>query len=431
MSGNGKPVGVAVLGLGNVGSEVVRIIEQSADDLAARVGAPLALRGIGVRRVADDRGVPVELLTDNIEELVSREDVDIVVEVMGPVEPSRKAILAALEHGKSVVTANKALLATSTGELAQAAENAHVDLYFEAAVAGAIPVIRPLTQSLAGDTVVRVAGIVNGTTNYILTKMTREGSSFDEVLAEAQKLGYAESDPTSDVDGFDSMYKLAILASIAFSTPIRLENIQREGIRGVTARDIEYARELGHVIKLVALARQHDDGSLELRVHPALLDNEHPLANVNEVFNAVLVRGDAVGDVMFYGRGAGAGPTGSAVVGDLIEAARNIASGGRARVHHEPTAASKMRAFADFETRFYVRTQVPDQPGMLAQIATTFGQQGVSLESIVQKKTDGGLAEIVWMTHRTAQRNMDNSLAAFKELEAVREVSALLRVEGD
>ena len=428
-----KHINIGILGLGTVGCGTLDVLRRNAEIIAPRAGCELHVKRIATKNPAKPRPIPIDksLVTGDVDAILNDPEIHIVAELIGGVDPARDYVMRAIAAGKSVVTANKELIAKHGVEIVDAAEKAGVDFLFEGSVGGGIPLISPLRESLAANRVLELTGIVNGTTNYILTKMTREGSSFDEVLAEAQKLGYAEGDPTADVDGFDSMYKLAILASIAFSTPISLDNIQREGIRGVTARDIEYARELGHVIKLVALARQHDDGSLELRVHPALLNNEHPLANVNEVFNAVLVRGDAVGDVMFYGRGAGGGPTGSAVVGDIIEAARNIASGGRARVHHEPNAAPQMRPFADFETRFYVRTQVPDQPGMLAQIATTFGQQGVSLESIVQKKTDGGLAEIVWMTHRTAQRNMDNSLAAFKELEAVREVSALLRVEGD
>ena len=275
MSGEVKPVGVAVLGLGNVGSEVVRIIEQSAGDLAARIGAPLVLRGIGVRRVSDDRGVPLELLTDNIEELVSRDDVDIVVEVMGPIEPSRKAILAALEHGKSVVTANKALLAQSTGELAQAAENARVDLYFEAAVAGAIPVIRPLTQSLAGDTVLRVAGIVNGTTNYILSAMDSTGATYEDALADASALGYAEADPTADVEGYDAAAKAAILASIAFHTRVTADDVYREGITKVSSDDFESAKALGCTIKLLSICERittdEDQQRVSARVYPALV----------------------------------------------------------------------------------------------------------------------------------------------------------------
>ena len=256
MNGDEKPVGVAVLGLGNVGSEVVRIIEESASDLTARIGAPLVLRGVGVRRVAADRGVPVEMLTDDIDELVSRDDVDIVVELMGPVEPARKAILTALEQGKSVVTANKALMAQSTGELAQAAEHAHVDLYFEAAVAGAIPVIRPLTQSLAGDTVLRVAGIVNGTTNYILSEMDSTGADYAEALADASALGYAEADPTADVEGYDAAAKAAILASIAFHTRVTADDVYREGITKITPADFASARALGCTIKLLSICER-------------------------------------------------------------------------------------------------------------------------------------------------------------------------------
>ncbi len=308
MSTDEKPVGVAVLGLGNVGSEVVRIIGESADDLAARVGAPLVLRGIGVRRVADDRGVPVDLLTDDIDTLVSRDDVDIVIEVMGPVEPSRKAILSALEHGKSVVTANKALLSVSTGELAQAAENAHVDLYFEAAVAGAIPVIRPLTQSLAGDTVQRVAGMVNGTTNYILSEMDSTGAAYEKALADASALGYAEADPTADVEGYDAAAKAAILASIAFHTRVTADDVYREGITKISPEDFVSARALGCTIKLLSICERitTDDGQQQVsaRVYPALVPLEHPLATVNGAFNAVVVEAEAAGRLMFYGQGA-------------------------------------------------------------------------------------------------------------------------------
>src|SRR6201993_840351 len=328
MNGDEKPVGVAVLGLGNVGSEVVRIIEDSAQDLAARVGAPLVLRGIGVRRVAADRGVPVGLLTDNIEELVSRGDVDVVVEVMGPVEPSRKAILSALEHGKPVVTPNKALLSVSTGELAQAAENAHVDLYFEAAVAGAIPVIRPLTQSLAGDTVQRVAGIVNGTTNYILSEMDSTGADYERALADASALGYAEADPTADVEGFDAAAKAAILASLAFHTPVTAADVHREGITEVTATDILSARALGRVVKLLAIC-ERCDGGVSVRVHPAMIPRSHPLGSVSEAYNAVFVEAESAGRLMFYGAGAGGTPTASAVLGDIVAVARNRLAGTR------------------------------------------------------------------------------------------------------
>src|SRR6201988_1209320 len=307
MNNDEKPVGVAVLGLGNVGSEVVRIIEDSASDLAARIGAPLQLRGIGVRRVADDRGVPVGLLTDNIEELVSRNDVDVVVELMGPVEPARKAILSALEQGKSVVTANKALMAVSTGELAQAAEHAHVDLYFEAAVAGAIPVIRPLTQSLAGDSGVRVAGIVNGTTNYILSEMDSTGADYKSALADASALGYAEADPTADVEGYDAAAKAAILASIAFHTRVSADDVYREGITKVTAADFASARALGRTIKLLSICERITtaDGQerVSARVYPALVPLTHTLAAVTGAFNAVVVEAEAAGRLGFSGHG--------------------------------------------------------------------------------------------------------------------------------
>ncbi len=312
MNSQENPVGVAVLGLGNVGSQVVRIIEHSADDLAARIGAPLVLRGVGVRRVAADRGVPVDLLTDNIDELVAREDVDIVVELMGPVEPARKAILSALEHGKSVVTANKALLSKSTGELAQAAESAHVDLYFEAAVAGAIPVIRPLTQSLAGDTVQRVAGIVNGTTNYILSEMDSTGADYDAALADASALGYAAADPTADVEGYDAAAQAASLASIAFHTRVTADDVYREGITKVTPADFESARALGCTIKLLSICERitTDEGQqrVSARVYPALVPLSHPLATVNGAFNAVVVEAEAAGRLMFYGQGQAARP---------------------------------------------------------------------------------------------------------------------------
>src|SRR3984893_3352378 len=328
-----KPIGVAVLGLGNVGSEVVRIIGESASDLTARIGAPLVVRGIGVRRVADDRGVPIGVLTDNVEELVSRDDVGIVVELMGSVDPARKAILAALEQGKSVVTANKALMAVSTGELAQAAEHAHVDLYFEAAVAGAIPVIRALTQSLASDTVLRVAGIVNGTTNYILSEMDSTGADYATALADASALGYAEADPTADVEGYDAAAKAAILASIAFHTRVHADDVYREGITKVTPADFASAPSLGCTIKLLSICERitTDDGQqrVSARVYPALVPLSHPLATVSGAFNAVVVEAEAAGRLMFYGQGAGGAPTASAVTGDLVMAARNRVPGSR------------------------------------------------------------------------------------------------------
>lgn len=438
MSGGEKPVGVAVLGLGNVGSEVVRIIEDSAEDLAARVGAPLLLRGVGVRRVAPDRGVPIELLTDNVEELVSREDVDIVVEVMGPVEPARKAILTALERGKSVVTANKALLSTSTGELAQAAETANVDLYFEAAVAGAIPVIRPLTQSLAGDTVLRVAGIVNGTTNYILSEMDSTGADYGSALADASALGYAEADPTADVEGYDAAAKAAILASIAFHTRVTADDVYREGITKVTPEDFASARALGCTIKLLSICERVVTGDAQervsARVYPALVPLTHPLATVNGAFNAVVVEAAAAGRLMFYGQGAGGAPTASAVTGDLVMAARNRVLGSRgpkeSRYAQLPIAPMGL-----IRTRYYVSMDVADKPGVLSTVAAEFGKREVSIAEVRQEGVadEGGHrvgARIVVITHTATDAALSETVEALAELDVVQRVASVLRLEG-
>ena len=438
MNNDEKPIGVAVLGLGNVGSEVVRIIEESASDLTARIGAPLVLRGIGVRRVADDRGVPIDLLTDNVEELVSRDDVDVVVELMGPVEPARKAILSALEQGKSVVTANKALMAVSTGELAQAAEHAHVDLYFEAAVAGAIPVIRPLTQSLAGDTVLRVAGIVNGTTNYILSEMDSTGADYDSALADASALGYAEADPTADVEGYDAAAKAAILASIAFHTRVTADDVYREGITKVTAADFESARALGCTIKLLAICERltTDEGQqrVSARVYPALVPLDHPLAAVNGAFNAVVVEAEAAGRLMFYGQGAGGAPTASAVMGDVVMAARNRVQGGRGP-RESKYAKLPISPIGFIPTRYYVNMNVADRPGVLSAVAAEFGKREVSIAAVRQEGMvdEGGQrcgARIVVVTHQATDAALSETVAALTDLDMVQRVNSVLRMEG-
>ncbi|MGK2882452.1 MAG: homoserine dehydrogenase [Mycobacterium sp.] len=433
-----KPIGIAVLGLGNVGGEVVRMIERSATDLAARIGAPLQLRGIGVRRVTDDRGVPVELLTDDIESLVSRDDVDIVVELMGPVEPARKAILAALEAGKSVVTANKALMAQSTGELAQAAERARVDLYFEAAVAGAIPVIRPLTQSLAGDTVLRVAGIVNGTTNYILSAMDSTGASYDSALADASALGYAEADPTADVEGYDAAAKAAILASIAFHTRITADDVYREGITKVTADDFDTAKALGCTIKLLSICERlvTDEGQerVSARVYPALVPLSHPLASVSGAFNAVVVEAEAAGRLMFYGQGAGGAPTASAVMGDVVMAARNRVQGGRGP-RESKYAQLPIAPIGFIPTRYYLSMHVADRPGVLASVAAEFGKREVSIAEVRQEGVvdEGGQrvgARIVVVTHQATDAALSDTVAALDDLDVVQSVTSVLRLEG-
>jgi homoserine dehydrogenase len=438
VNGDEKPVGVAVLGLGNVGSEVVRIIEDSADDLAARIGAPLVLRGVGVRRVAADRGVPIDLLTDNIDELVSREDVDIVIEVMGPVDPSRKAILSALEHGKSVVTANKALLSVATGELAQAAESANVDLYFEAAVAGAIPVIRPLTQSLAGDTVQRVAGIVNGTTNYILSEMDSTGAEYERALADASALGYAEADPTADVEGYDAAAKAAILASIAFHTRVTADDVYREGITKITPDDFLSARALGCTIKLLSICERitTDDGQqrVSARVYPALVPLSHPLATVNGAFNAVVVEAEAAGRLMFYGQGAGGAPTASAVTGDLVMAARNRVLGSRGPKESK-YAQLTIAPMGFINTRYYVSMNVADKPGVLSSVAAEFAKREVSIAEVRQEGVvgEGGQrvgARIVVVTHSATDAALSDTVDALADLDAVQNVASVLRLEG-
>jgi homoserine dehydrogenase len=433
-----KPVGVAVLGLGNVGSQVVRIIQESAADLAARIGAPLELRGIGVRRVAPDRGVPVELLTNDVDALVSRDDVDVVVELMGPVEPAHKAILGALERGKSVVTANKALLAQSTGELAQAAERAHVDLYFEAAVAGAIPVIRPLTQSLAGDTVVRVAGIVNGTTNYILSEMDGTGVDYATALADASALGYAEADPTADVEGYDAAAKAAILASIAFHTRVSADDVYREGITRVTPADFVSARALGRTIKLLSICERitTDDGQerVSARVYPALVPLTHPLATVNGAFNAVVVEAKAAGRLMFYGQGAGGAPTASAVMGDVVMAARNRVQGGLGP-RESKYAQLPISPMGLITTRYYVSMNVADRPGVLATVAAEFAKREVSIAEVRQEGVvdDGGQrvgARVVVVTHTASDAALSDTVTALAGLDVVQNVASVLRLEG-
>jgi homoserine dehydrogenase len=438
MSTDEKPIGVAVLGFGNVGSQVVRIIEESAPDLAARIGAPMVLRGIGVRRVADDRGVPIGMLTDDIDELVSRDDVDIVVELMGPVEPARKAILSALEQGKSVVTANKALMAVATGELAQAAEKARVDLYFEAAVAGAIPVIRPLTQSLAGDTVIRVAGIVNGTTNYILSEMDSTGADYTSALADASALGYAEADPTADVEGYDAAAKAAILASIAFHTRVTADDVYREGITNVTSADFVSARALGCTIKLLAICERltTDEGQqrVSARVYPALVPLDHPLASVNGAFNAVVVEAEAAGRLMFYGQGAGGAPTASAVMGDLVMAARNRVQGGRGP-RESKYAKLPISPIGFIPTRYYVSMNVADRPGVLSSVAAEFGKREVSIAEVRQEGMvdQEGLrcgARIVVVTHQATDAALSETVEALADLDVVEGINSVLRLEG-
>ncbi|MDY6811445.1 MAG: homoserine dehydrogenase [Actinomycetota bacterium] len=427
-----RTIGVAVLGMGNVGAEVVRIISDSADDLRSRVGAPLELRGVAVRDLAKPRKIAQELLTADPEALVARDDVDIVVELMGGIDPARGLIRTALEHGKSVVTANKALLAEYTGELATAAADAKVDLYFEAAVAGAIPVVRPLMQSLAGDTVERVAGIVNGTTNFILSAMDETGADYAETLAEAGRLGYAEADPTADVEGYDAAAKAAILASIAFHTRVTAADVHREGITAVTPADLAAAKKFDCTVKLLSICeRVHDaDGRqrISARVYPALIPLSHPLASVNGAFNAVVVEADNAGRLMFYGQGAGGSPTASAVLGDTVMAARNKVHGGRGPL--ESTYASlPIAPIDDVPTRYYISMKVADRAGVLAQVAGEFTKRSVSIAAVRQEGA-GDDARLILVTHRAPDRAQSECVAALEDMDAVIKVSSVLRLEG-
>lgn len=426
-------INIGILGLGTVGCGTVEVLRRNADLITQRAGCDLRVTRIATKTPAKKRPISFDrsIVSADVDALLNDPEIHIVAELIGGVDPARDYVLRAIAAGKSVVTANKELIAKHGHEILQAADRAGVDFLFEGSVGGGIPLIAPLRESLVGNRVIQLMAILNGTTNYILTRMTLEGCDFDEVLQEAQALGYAEADPSSDVDGFDTMYKLSILGSIAFGVPVGLENIYREGIRKVAARDISYARDLGYVIKLIALGRRHEDGEIELRVHPALLPMTHPLASVNDVFNAVLFTGDAVGNVMFYGRGAGGEPTGSAVVGDLLAVARNIRDKATGRVGPGKYVAANYKTFSKVETRFCIRMQVADQSGTLARVATVFGEQGVSLDSIVQKHSDGETAEIFWVTKLTTESAMAASLEVFRRLEAITEVSSVLRVEGE
>ncbi|MBD0322763.1 MAG: homoserine dehydrogenase [Aldersonia sp.] len=418
--------------MGNVGAEVVRILREHADDLCARVGAPVVLRGVAVRRVDVDRGLPNELVTTDPEALVARDDVDIVVEVIGGIDPPRALILAALNAGKSVVTANKALLADYTGELAEAAERNRADLYFEAAVAGAIPVVRPLMQSLAGDRVDRVIGIVNGTTNFILSAMDETGADYAEMLAEATRLGYAEADPTADVEGFDAAAKAAILASLAFHTRVTAADVHREGISKVTSEDLSTARALQCTVKLLALCERVTDPEgkerISVRVYPALVPRRHPLAAVNGAFNAVVVEAANAGRLMFYGQGAGGAPTASAVMGDLVMAARNKFYGGRGP--GESTYAKlPIAPMGDTPTRYHVNLHVADRPGVLSGVAAEFAKRRVSISTVRQEGAGEG-ARLVVVTHLATESALAETVAALSELEYVTAVTSVLRLEG-
>jgi homoserine dehydrogenase len=426
------PVRVALLGCGTVGTQVVRLLTEQADDLTARVGAPVELAGIAVRRPNKHPDIPAELLTTDADALVAS-DVDVVVEVIGGIQPARALLLAALGAGKSVVTANKALLAEHGAELFEAADASGADLYFEAAVAGAIPLLRPLRESLVGDRITRVTGIVNGTTNYILSAMDATGAGYRETLDEASRLGYAEADPSADVDGFDAASKAAILASLAFHSRVTAADVYREGIAAVSAADIAAAKLLGRTVKLLAICERvtEADGSesVAVRVHPAMIPLAHPLASVGDAFNAVFVEADAAGQLMFYGRGAGGAPTASAVLGDLVAVARNRVLGGRGP-RESAYAALSVRPMGQTPTRYHISLDVADRAGVLAQVAAVFAEHDVSIAAVRQEGRSVD-ASLVIVTHAASDAALRSTVDKIAGLPVVREVVSVMRVEGE
>ncbi|HVL05185.1 MAG TPA: homoserine dehydrogenase [Acidimicrobiales bacterium] len=424
MDGN-STVRVGVLGYGNVGAAVVALIAENGDTIAARTGLRLEVARVAVRDVAKAR-TGFATFTDDAAGVAVDPDVDLIVEVIGGLQPAKGLVLAALKAGKPVVTANKELMAAHGAELFDAAAKAGVDLLFEASVAGAIPLMRPLRESLAGDRIKRVLGIVNGTTNFILTRMTESGQSFGEALAEAQALGYAERDPTADVEGHDAAAKASIIASLAFGVRVVAGDVYREGITGVTADDIRMAGRLGYIVKLLAVI---DDvgGEVAVRVHPAMVPVAHPLAAVRESFNAVFVEGAAAGELMFYGRGAGGRPTASAALGDVIDAAANLRQGTSAGVPGLATA--RIRPMDDVRSQYYLSLDVADKPGVLEQVAAAFARHLVSIVQVLQTGM-GDEARLVLVTHTALERDMQATVAELRELDSVDRVGTLLRVIG-
>jgi len=434
-------INVGIVGFGTVGTGVLRVLLENKSEIERKIGSAIEVTRIADLDITTERPVKFDksILTTDVSQVLDDPAIDIVVEAIGGVHPAKEFILRALGNGKHVVSANKELIAKEGSEILQAADKAGLDFYFEGSVGGGIPIIRPLKESLAANKITEVMGIVNGTTNYILTKMANvptdrdpdgvgKGRDFAEVLAEAQKAGYAEPDPTSDIEGYDAKYKIAILASIAFTSKVNVDDIYCEGITKIGPRDIRNAAEFGYTIKLLAIAKRNGE-KMQIRVHPTLIPSTHPLASVNDVYNAIYVRGDFVQDVMFYGRGAGSLPTGSALAGDIMEIARNMKFKANGRL---PCTCFDQRAVESMDevvTRYYIRMLVADRPGVLAKIAGVFGENGVSIASVVQKDQHGGNAEIVMVTHQVAEKNFRRAIDAISGLDVVAEICSWIRVE--
>lgn len=424
-----SPLSVVLLGGGTVGASVAKLLVEQAQDLSARIGRPIVLNGVAVQDIKKSRdGVDPKLLTTDATEL-AQSGADIVVEVIGGIEPAKTLIEMAITHGSSIVTANKALLAEHGAHLHKLAEEKGVDLYYEAAVAGAIPLLRPLRESLAGDKVMRLLGIVNGTTNFILSKMYSDGANYADVLAEAQALGYAEADPTADVEGFDSAAKAAILAGLAFHTNVTSADVYREGISKVTAADIAAAKSLGYVIKLLAIAEiTPDDLGIIVRVHPAMVPQSHPLASVRDAFNAVFVEAQAAGQMMFYGRGAGGAPTASSVLGDIVAAARNRVAGSLGPAQ-STYADLEIRGIGEAVTAYYLNLRVADESGVLAAISSAFAKHDVSIQAVRQDGV-GDDAGLIIRTHKATDAKLQATVETLSKMPEVRDVIGVMRVEG-
>jgi homoserine dehydrogenase len=426
-----KKVKIALLGLGNVGQGVWKILNTNKNEIIMNCGYEIEVSKILVRDVNKPRGVvvPKEILTDNVEEIFEDDSIKIVVELMGGAEPAKNNMLRAMRLKKHVVTANKLVLATQGAELFDTAEKEGVLFYYEASVGGGIPIIREINESLTANKIEKLFGIINGTTNYILTKMTLEGMGFNEALKEAQDKGYAEADPTSDVEGFDAAYKLAIMSSLSFGTKVNLDFVYREGISNIKAVDIEYARKFGYVIKLLAVGKEADN-KLELRVHPTMIPSNHPLANVNDSFNAIFIKGNAVGDLMLYGRGAGALPTGSAVVGDIISILRNNVDLATVTAIKNNLPPKKVQSHQENISGYYVRLDVKDQPGILGEVSIIFGKHNVSILTVTQDIKSEASVSLVFITHETSEGNILKSVKGIKALDMVNRIENIIRIEN-
>lgn len=423
-----RKIYAAILGAGTVGTGVYKLCQSMKDDVISKTGAELVVKKVLVRNLDKDRDpIDRELLTDNWKYIIEDKDIEIVIELMGGTTPAKQYILEALEAGKQVVTANKDLLAEHGEEVMGMADKMHADLQFEAAVAGAIPIIRPLKQSMAGNNITEIIGIVNGTTNYILTKMTESGMNYKDALAKATELGYAEADPTADVEGYDAGRKMAIMSSIAFNSRVTFNQVYTEGITKITAEDIKYAKEFGYVIKLLGLARNTPDG-IEVKVHPMLIDENHPLATVRDSFNAVFVHGEASDDTMFMGRGAGQMPTASAVMGDIIDVCRNIVHGSCGKIGCSCYKELPVKDISETKSKFFLRIEALDKQGVLANIASVLGNNDVSIAQVVQKSRKDGVAELVIITDVVAEKNFNDAMTVFNGLSVVKEIAGVIRV---